>query len=103
MMRRRGWLRSIGGAGLALLGEIVRQRSAVAAEQTASETAVRQRSPGFGRAKSVLVVVASGGQSQLETWDPRPEAPSQVRGAFGAIQTAVPGTILCEHLPRLAA
>ena len=101
-MRRRGWLRSIGGAGLALLGEIVRQRSAVAAERTASENAVRQRSPGFGRAKSVLVVVACGGQSQLETWDPRPEAPSQVRGAFGAIQTAVPGTILCEHLPRLA-
>ena len=101
-MRRRGWLRSIGGTGLALLGEIVRQRSAVAAERTASENAVRQRSPGFGRAKSVLVVVASGGQSQLETWDPRPEAPSQVRGAFGAIQTAVPGTILCEHLPRLA-
>ena len=101
-MMRRGWLRSVGGAGLALLGEVVRQRSVVAAERTAAETAVRQRSPGFGRAKSVLVVVASGGQSQLETWDPRPEAPSQVRGAFGAIQTAVPGTILCEHLPRLA-
>ena len=101
-MQRRNWLRSIGGAGLALLGGIVRQRSVVAAERSASGTVVRQTSPGFGRAKSVLVVVASGGQSQLETWDPRPEAPLQVRGAFGAIQTSVPGTILCEHLPRLA-
>lgn len=63
----------------------------------------RAADDGFGRAKSVIVVVASGGQSQLETWDPRPEAPAEIRGAFNAIQTSVPGTVLCEHLPRLAA
>ncbi|TXT33555.1 MAG: hypothetical protein FD138_1856 [Planctomycetota bacterium] len=55
-----------------------------------------------GRAKSVLVVFASGGQSQLETFDPRPDAPLEVRGEFGAIESSVPGTFLCEHLPRLA-
>ena len=59
--------------------------------------------PGFGHAKSVLVVFTSGGQSQLDTWDPKPDAPAEVRGAFGTIPTSVAGVRVCEHLPRLAA
>jgi hypothetical protein len=59
-------------------------------------------SPGFGRARSVILVYANGGQSQLETWDPKPDAPREVRGEFDAIPTAVPGVFLGEHLPRLA-
>jgi len=93
-MQRRNWLRGMGSAGLALASDHLQIQFVVAREQS--------RLPGFGRAKSVVVVVASGGQSQLETWDPRPEAPSQIRGAFDSIQTSVPGTIVCEHLPRLA-
>ena len=93
-MRRREWLSMTSGAGLAFLGEVLRQRSARADEGS--------RGAGFGRAKSVLVVLASGGQSQLETFDPRPDAPLKVRGQFGAIESSVPGTFLCEHLPRLA-
>lgn len=58
--------------------------------------------PGFGRAKSVLVVFTSGGQSQFETWDPKPDTPEEVRGAFGSIPTSVPGLRVCEHLPRVA-
>jgi hypothetical protein len=59
--------------------------------------------PAFAaRAKSVIVVFTSGGQSQLETWDPKPSAPVEVRGAFGSRQTAIPGVRICEHLPRLA-
>jgi hypothetical protein len=58
--------------------------------------------PGFGRAKSVLLVYASGGQSQLDTWDPKPHAPEEIRGAFGTIATTVPGLRFCEHLPRVA-
>ncbi|MBC8354802.1 MAG: DUF1501 domain-containing protein [Planctomycetes bacterium] len=57
---------------------------------------------GFGSAKSVILVYASGGQSQLETWDPKPNAPLDVRGAFSSIATPSPGVQLCEHLPRLA-
>lgn len=57
---------------------------------------------GFGRAKSVILVYASGGQSQLETWDPKPDAPLDVRGAFSPIATPLPGVQLCEHMPRLA-
>ncbi len=54
------------------------------------------------RAKAVLVVFTRGGQSPLETWDPKPAAPEEVRGAFGTIPTAVPGVRFCEYLPRLA-
>ena len=60
------------------------------------------RPPGFGRAKSVIFVVANGGQSQIDIWDPKPHAPVEIRGEFQAIPTAVPGTLFCEHLPRLA-
>ncbi len=54
------------------------------------------------RAKTVLFVVANGGQSQLETWDPKPLAPREVRGDFSAISTSVAGTQFSEHLPRLS-
>src|SRR3954468_5605840 len=57
---------------------------------------------GFGRAKSVIVVFTSGGQSQLDTWDPKPDAPEEIRGAFGTIPTSLPGARVCEHLPKLA-
>lgn len=95
-MLRRDWLRLTGTSGLAFLGEVLRQRRAIA------EPAEAAQQPGFGRAKSVIVVFVSGGQSQLETWDPKPDAPSEVRGAFGATSTSVPGTLLCDRLPRLA-
>src|SRR5436190_14807246 len=57
---------------------------------------------GVRRAKSVIVVFASGGQSQLDMWDPKPQAPREIRGDFRHISTAVPGTIVCEHLPKIA-
>ena len=59
-------------------------------------------SPGTGRAKSVLLVLLSGGPSQLDTLDPKPNAPAEIRGEFSAIETAVPGISICEHLPKLA-
>ena len=43
-----------------------------------------------------------GGPSQLETWDPKPDAPREIRGPFGSIATRVPGVRISEHLPRLA-
>src|SRR5690242_9439560 len=57
-------------------------------------------SSGVRRAKSVIVVFASGGQSQLDMWDPKPQAPREIRGDFRPVSTSVPGTIVCEHLPR---
>jgi len=60
------------------------------------------QSSATGRAKSVLIVLLSGGPSQLDMLDPKPEAPAEIRGEFSAIETAVPGISISEHLPRLA-
>jgi uncharacterized protein (DUF1501 family) len=57
---------------------------------------------GTPRAKSVLIVVLSGGLSQLDTLDLKPNAPVQIRGEFSGIDTAIPGITVCEHLPKLA-
>jgi hypothetical protein len=56
----------------------------------------------FGRAKNILMIYLQGAASQLETWDPKPEAPAEVRGQWGAISTSVPGTHISEKLPKLA-
>jgi len=58
--------------------------------------------PGFGKAKSVLIIFTPGGMSQFETWDPKPNAPEEVRGAFSSIQTAAPGVRFGEHMPKIA-
>ena len=67
-----------------------------------SSRATANPSPGTGRAKSVLIVVLSGGLSQLDTLDLKPNAPAEIRGEFSGIETVVPGISVCEHLPRLA-
>lgn len=93
-MQRRQWLQRTGSAGFAFSGEVLRRRCAPAGELV--------QEPGFGRARSVIVVFANGGQSQLETWDPKPDAPREVRGEFGSTQSSVPGTWLGDRLPELA-
>lgn len=55
-----------------------------------------------GRAKACILVFAWGGPSQLDTWDPKPEAPDEIRGEFATIETSVPGVWISEHFPRLA-
>ena len=56
-----------------------------------------------GRAKSVIVILLSGGLGQHDSFDMKPEAPDGIRGEFKPIDTAVPGVRFCEHLPGLAA
>ena len=58
--------------------------------------------PGAGRAKSVLFILMSGGLSQLDSLDPKPQAPPEIRGEFSTIHTTVPGIMVSEHLPLLA-
>ena len=58
---------------------------------------------GFGRAKACILIFQWGGPSQLETWDPKPDAPDAIRGSFRPIPTSVPGTFVSEHFPMLAA
>ena len=96
LVTRRACLRTgAAGAGV-LLGSISHRRNQTHAAMPSPGI------PGFGRAKSVVIVFASGGQSQFETWDPKPDAPVEIRGEFAAIPTAVPGTFLTEHLPMTA-
>ena len=58
--------------------------------------------PGFGQAKACILLFMYGSPSQLETFDPKPEAPLEIRGEFGCIPSSVPGLNVCERLPRLA-
>src|ERR1700694_2972128 len=52
--------------------------------------------------KAVILLWLSGGPSHLDTWDPKPDAPSEVRGPFGSIATKVPGVRVSEHFPLQA-
>jgi hypothetical protein len=58
-----------------------------------------------GKAKSktnVILFWLSGGPSHIDMWDPKPDAPSEIRGPFGHISTKEPGIHVCEHLPLTA-
>jgi hypothetical protein len=55
-----------------------------------------------GKARSAIILFLSGGPSQLDTWDLKPEAPEDIRGAFRPIATNVAGIQISEHLPRMA-
>ncbi len=57
--------------------------------------------PGAKR-KSCILLWMDGGPSQTETFDPKPEASTGIRGEFKSIATAIPGVQICEKLPRLA-
>ena len=52
--------------------------------------------------RSCILIFYYGGPSHLDTWDMKPDAPSEVRGEFRPIATSVPGIQVCEHLPRSA-
>lgn len=52
--------------------------------------------------RSVILLWMTGGPSHIDTWDPKPDRPYNNRGPFAPIQTKVPGTIICEHLPLQA-
>jgi uncharacterized protein (DUF1501 family) len=49
--------------------------------------------------KSCILLWLDGGPSQHETWDPKPDAPAEYRGEFGAIDTSVPGIRVCDRFP----
>jgi uncharacterized protein (DUF1501 family) len=63
-----------------------------------AEGAVRASAAG----SSVILFWLSGGPGHMETWDPKPQAPAEYRGPFGAIETSVPGIQFGELLPEQA-
>ncbi len=56
---------------------------------------------GFGKAKRCILLYLWGSPSQLETFDPKPDSPLEVRGEFRSIATALPGVRIGEILPRI--
>jgi hypothetical protein len=60
------------------------------------------RTGGVPRADSCILVFLNGGPSHLDMWDMKPGLPKELRSEFQPIATSVPGTQVCEHLPRLA-
>jgi hypothetical protein len=99
-LNRRGLLQ-VGALGVvgSFLPQKIATHSVRASENSSASVDIGTFS---GKAKSVLIVLLSGGPSQLDMWDPKPEAPAEVRGEFSTISTTIPGIALCEHMPRLA-
>ena len=88
---------SLGFLGLGL------SASGVESIARASADGLKPATPGgFGQAKACILLFLYGSPSQLETFDPKPEAPSQIRGELGSIRSTVPGLDVCERLPGLA-
>jgi hypothetical protein len=54
------------------------------------------------RAKQVVMIFLQGGPSHIDIWDPKPEAPANIRGEFKAIKTKVDGIQVSEIMPMLA-
>ena len=88
---RRGFLGGTLAAGAAAFADMTQlevfSKSALAAELKKEQ-------------KRVILLWLAGGASQLETWDPKPGAPTG--GPFRSIQTDVPGTRICELMPKMA-
>ena len=89
---RRNFLKAgmLGMAGLTL-PDLLRCRAAAAA--------AGRSLPGQ---KSVILLWMTGGPSHLDTWDPKPDQPTENRGPFASIPTQLPGVRICEHLPKMA-
>src|SRR5437763_7962509 len=95
---RREFLR-VGGAGL--LGISLADILSLQAKAQSSPGASQQRG-GWGAAKSIILCFLQGGPSHLDIWDPKPDAPSNIRGEFKAIKTKVDGIQVSETMPLLA-
>jgi hypothetical protein len=101
---RREWLRV---GGLSVLGlslpDLLRAGEAPAVPPPEAPRLVRGLDGAtYGKAKSVIFLWLQGGPPQHETFDPKPDAPAEIRGEFKPIATNVPGIRFCELLPRTA-
>lgn len=94
---RRELLR-VGGMGMLgmSLGQVL-QLQAMAQEAKPSK-----KKTGWGRAQQVVLIFLQGGPSHIDIWDPKPDAPDNIRGQFKAIDSNVAGIRLSETMPKLA-
>src|SRR5882762_9585011 len=99
---RRDILR-VGGTGMLglSLGSLLKLQSVQAAGAATPVTAT-SGGPGWGKAKSIIMVYLQGGPSHLDLWDPKPGAAENIRSTFKNIGTKIPGINFTEILPKLA-
>jgi hypothetical protein len=93
-LTRREWLRAGGltAFGLSLPGLLEARAQAGPAPGGTS----------FGKAKSCIVLFHLGGPPQHDTWDPKPDAPAEIRGELKSMPTKIPGLRVGELMPRTA-
>jgi hypothetical protein len=94
-LSRREWLR-VGGLGAFALS-MTGWQECLSVQAATSNSESRR-----GKAKACIVLFLMGGPAQHSTWDPKPDAPKEIRGEFKPIATSVPGVQICELLPRTA-
>jgi len=87
----------VGGAGL--LG--ISLANLLSLEARGADSGAKKQT-GFGTAKNFIFVFLQGGPSHLDIWDPKPDAPDNIRGEFKTISTKVPGVKVTEVMPNLA-
>ncbi|WP_020471887.1 DUF1501 domain-containing protein [Zavarzinella formosa] len=92
-----GGLSALGLSLPTLLGANARASGPAASAKLSSDLG-----SSFGKAKNVIYLWLQGGPPQHETFDPKPDAPVDIRGPFKPINTNVPGIRFCELLPRTA-
>ncbi len=92
---RRTFLR-VGGAGM--LGLSLPNLLQL---ESASANAI-SGGPGWGKAKSIILVYLQGGPSHLDLWDPKENVPDNVKSVFSPISTKIPGIQFAETLPKLS-
>jgi len=91
-LTRRQWLRRSGLGWLGLSLPALKAARAAPALDPASRAPIR----------SCILIFYYGGPSHLDTLDPKPDAPLEVRGEYRTITTVVPGIRVTGHLPRMA-
>ncbi len=89
-VRSRRWFLQTGVAGLGGLSLTRLSNQTAQAADAASEK------------KSVILFWLSGGPSHIDMWDPKPDAPREIRGPYNPISTRIPGVQFSEHLPLQA-
>ena len=87
--RRQFLGRGVLAAGALALGDFFRLRATAASDKPA-------------RAESCILIFLNGGMSHLDTFDPKPDQPPEIRGEFAPIRTSAPRVPMTEHLPQLA-
>src|SRR3954447_297623 len=89
----------VGGAGLLglSLGNLLQLEA-----RGATAPADAAKRSGFGSAKNFIFIFLQSGPSHLDIWDPKPDAPDDIRGEFATIDTKIPGVKLTEVMPKLA-